>query len=239
MIRPLPTTFGPTRDALQRVAVHVLARRRAALVGKFGLRPAPGGVATPAAGPEHEVLRTDGSLLLRERTGVEAATEVLDLSVATLAAAAAFAEVDLAAPFEAGHDTPPVGDVDATLGIDADAAAALGHWYGFGQRAIDATMAERGPTASPSVAQIWPEHFDLGCDLGTGHGRANLGASPGDGGHPEPYLYVGPWGPERPGDPAFWNAPFGAVLGHGELLASADPVAHATLFFRRGLDLLA
>ena len=47
--------------------------------------------------------------------------------------------------------------------------------------------------------------------------RANLGASPGDAYEPEPYLYVGPWGPERPGDPGYWNAPFGAVLRRGEL----------------------
>jgi hypothetical protein len=25
-------------------------------------------------------------------------------------------------------------------------------------------------------------------------------------------VYVGPWGPERPGDAEFWNAPFGAYV---------------------------
>ena len=66
----------------------------------------------------------------------------------------------------------------------------------------------------------------------------NLGASPGDGSSAEPYLYVGPWGPRRPGDPAFWNAPFGAVLGYAELRAAADPVEAGLAFLRRGVELL-
>lgn len=239
MLTLLPTPFESTRDALQRVAVHVLARRRAALVGRFGLRPTPGGLATPAAGPDHEVVRTAGSTLVRERTGAEATTAVLDLSTASLAAAADFAEVDLAAPFDVGHDTPALGDTEAPLGIDDESARALGDWYAFGQRAIDHVLAEQGAAAAPSVAQIWPEHFDLGCDVATGRGRANLGASPGDAGQAEPYLYVGPWGAERPADPAYWNAGFGALLGHGDLLASPDPVAAAAGFLRRGLHLLA
>lgn len=238
MLRTLPTTFEPTREALQRVAVHVLARRRADLVGRFGLRPAIGGLATPAAGPDHEVLRTAAADLIRERTGAAATTEVIDLSRSSLAELATFAEVDLEAPFDVGHDTPPVGDVASALAIDPRAALALGGWYGFGQAVIDRVLAEGGPRLSPSVAQIWPEHFDLGCDVAIGAGRANLGASPGDGGHPEPYLYVGPWGPERPGDARYWNASFGAVVGHAELLASPDPLAAGHDFFRRGLTLL-
>lgn len=239
MLRPLPPAFEPTRAALQRVATHVLARRRAALVGKIGLRPAPGGVGTPAAGPDHEVVRTSGATLLRERTGGVASTEVLDLANASLGEAAGLVEVDLAAPFDAGHDTPPVGDPDEPLRVDADAALVLGDWYGFGQLVIDAVLADLGPKATPSVAQVWPEHFDLGCDVATGAGRANLGASPGDGGHATPYLYVGPWGAERPGDDAYWNVPFGAVLGHADLLAAGDPTTAGVRFLRRGLDLLA
>lgn len=34
--------------------------------------------------------------------------------------------------------------------------------------------------------------------------------APGDSYHPEPYLYVAPWEAERPGDVAYWNAPFGS-----------------------------
>jgi hypothetical protein len=63
-----------------------------------------------------------------------------------------------------------------------------------------------------------------------------LGASPGDDAHPEPYLYVSPWETARPGDPAFWNAPFGALLDAGSVAATADPASSAIEFYRRGLQ---
>jgi hypothetical protein len=66
----------------------------------------------------------------------------------------------------------------------------------------------------------------------------NLGGSAGDGFHQLPYLYIGPWTPERPGDSEFWNAPFGAVIGFGEVAASPDPVDDAFAFFRTGLEML-
>jgi len=232
---PLPATWAATRVGLHRVAVHVLARRRSALVSKIGLRAAPGGFATPAAGPEHEVVRTSGSWLVRERTGAAASTIALDLAGATLADAAAMVEVDLAAPLDAGHDTPPVGDPDAPLAIDSKAALALGAWFGFGWTVLDELVVI---ARNPSVIQLWPEHFDAGCDVAVGETRANVGASPGDGAHPEPYLYVGPWGSERPGDDAYWNAPFGAVLAHADLIAASDPHATAVAFLHHGIDLL-
>ena len=42
--------------------------------------------------------------------------------------------------------------------------------------------------------------------------QVNLGFSPGDAFSDDPYVYVGPWGPARPGDDGYWNAPFGAAL---------------------------
>jgi hypothetical protein len=235
----LPDGFAATRAALQRVAVHVLARRRHALTGRFGLRAAPGGIGMPAAGGDHEVLRTSGAWLVRERTGEQSGTAFLDLRSASLADAAAFAEVDLDAEFSAGRDTPPIGARAAPLAVDEAAAVALGDWYGFGWRALDLVVAGCGADATPSVVQLWPEHFDTGCDVAVGAGRVNLGASPGDGYHADPYLYVGPWGDERPGDPAYWNAPFGAVLGHAELAAAGDPLAEAMAFLRTGVGRLA
>ena len=236
----LPPGFAATRGALHRVAVHVMARRRHALVGRFGLRAAPGGIGSPAAGPDHEVLRTSGAWLVRERTGDAASTELLDLGSASLVEAAGFAEVDLDAELSVGRDTPPVGDREAPLAVDDAAAVALGDWCAFGWRALDLAAAGAGPSAAPSVVQLWPEHFDAGCDVGVGgERRANLGASPGDGFHPEPYLYVGPWGDERPGDPDYWNAPFGAVVGHAALATAGDPLAAAVAFLRNGLERLA
>jgi hypothetical protein len=238
-LAPLPDGYADTREALQRVATHVLARRRFALSGKFGLRATPGGFGTPACGPDHEVVRVTGTHLVRERTGDASTTATLDLRGATLAEAAALVDVDLDLPFEAGHDTPPVGDPTAPLTVDRDGAAALAEWYRLGWSAIDAAVAELGPDAGPSVAQLWPEHFDAGIDVAAAPGRrANLGASPGDGFSAQPYLYVGPWDADRPGDPSYWNAPFGAVLAHDELRSDPAPEVAAAAFLLRGIRLL-
>lgn len=241
---PLPTLpptadLATTRDGLHRVATHVLARRRHALTGRIGLRATPGGFGSPAGGPEHEVVRLRGTWLVRERTGDASRAELLDLATASLADAAALVDVDLAAPFSAGHDTPPVGDAAAPLALDAAGAAAVAGWFAFGWEVLDAAVAAVGPAAQASVLQLWPEHFDAGCDVAAVSGRRlNLGASPGDAGVPEPYLYVGPWDADRPGDARFWNAPFGAVLTAGDLAASGDPHAAGTAFLLRGVDLL-
>ena len=72
-------------------------------------------------------------------------------------------------------------------------------------------MATTPAVTGATAAQLWPEHFDLACTVVVGgEVQVNVGASPGDAYEPAPYLYIGPWGPERPGDPAYWNAPFGA-----------------------------
>lgn len=72
--------------------------------------------------------------------------------------------------------------------------------------------------AEPATIQLWPEHFDAGTNLVLANGeRVNLGFSPGDATCDEPYAYVGPWSSARGGDPAFWNASFGAVLRRSEL----------------------
>jgi hypothetical protein len=79
--------------------------------------------------------------------------------------------------------------------------------------------------------QLWPEHFDLGTDLGPESGRANYGASPGDAGHQLPYLYVGPW---KTTDDPFWNAGAFARLDYETLVGLDDPSAAAADFFRQG-----
>lgn len=235
----LPATFGATRDTLQRVGTHILARRRYAVSGKFGLRATPGGFGTPAFGREYETVRIAGTHLVRERTGASARTTTLDLAGATLADAAAATEVDLTEPFEAGHDTPPVGDPSARLEIDTSAAVALGEWFRFGWAVLDATLASLPPDAEPSVIQLWPEHFDAAFDAAAApERRVNLGAAPGDSFSAQPYLYVGPWDADRPGDASYWNASFGAVLTYDELRASEDPVATGTAFMLRGITLL-
>ena len=127
---------------------------------------------------------------------------------------------------------------DRPLRIDPLAVQTLGDWYALGARAIDRSVAGLD-SGAPGVARLWPEHFDLGTDVEIAPGRrCNLGASAGDEWHPEPYLYVGPWGDERPGNDGYWNAPFGAVCGHADIVDNDAPSAAAAAFFDDGIDRL-
>jgi hypothetical protein len=232
----LPDTLPVTRTALQRVAVHVLARRRHQQTGRFGLRPAPGGLATPAFGDDVEVVRTSGRLLVVERGATTVAAEL-----ETLGQAAELAGVDLATDFSVGNDMPPVGDPAAPLDVDEVAARVIGEWYALGASVIDEVVAGHPAIASSTTRQIWPEHFDLGGAVTlAGDVRANVGASPGDGVEPLPYLYLGPWTDDRPGDAGYWNAPFGAVLRAEDLVGRPADEARtrAVAFLQRGFDLL-
>ncbi len=157
-------------------------------------------------------------------------------TVASLCAACGFAPDP---DFTVGDDTPPLGDADDTVMLDSTASAVVGDWYALGQRAMDVALASL-PDAQASIVRLWPEHFDVGADLAVNSAgkpgvRTNLGAAAGDGFHQEPYLYVGPWGAERPGPAEFWNAPFGATLSFGELDAAENPLAAATEFFLHGI----
>ena len=238
-LREIDERHDGTRLVLQRLATHVLARRRWVRAQRFGLRVGADGVVTPMFGDDDESLRVVGATLLRERrVGDDARTTAMAIDGASLRALGAFADVDLDAAFSAGHDTPAVGDLDAPITLDADAVAVIAGWLRVGHEALDCTIAAH-PDAAASVVQLWPEHFDLAVDLATGRSRANLGVSPGDGFSAEPYAYVGPWDSVRPGDAAFWNAPFGAVLGYSIVSAAADPIQRLAEFFAHGLALLA
>lgn len=238
--RAVPGDYATTRASLHRVATHVLARRRHAVTGRFGLRVTSGGFGTPQFGdPEREeVLRVSGASLVREYREDGPRTEVFALGGASLASLAASVGVDLDPTFSVGKDTPELGDVDAALTVSADAVGVMGDFLLVGAAALDGVLAARGPTVSPIVAQIWPEHFDLGLDVSGGGSRVNLGASVGDGYHSDPYVYVGPWGSDRPGDPDYWNVAFGALLGYEAVAAAPDPVDAVVSFMLRGLDLV-
>jgi hypothetical protein len=224
------------RLELQRVATHVLARARFAATGRFGLRVNWDGITTPAFGPDSDVVRLGPGLLAheRQRDGV-ARTETVAISGHSLDSLAALVAVDLDDAFDAGPAAPAVGDPERPIVIEPGTYADVLGWFRLGMLAFDRIL----PLLNePSIVQLWPEHFDVGLDAAASSGRVNLGASPGDDSYPEPYLYVGPWSADRPGGPEYWNAPFGAVLGHGELMGVDDPVEVAVSFFRRGLRLL-
>jgi hypothetical protein len=241
VLAALPDSFTATRDTLQRVAVHIVARARVQATGRFGLRATVGGFGTPEFGDRITRVRVAGALLVCERGGAEGATSAaVPIDGSSLGDLARFADVDLAEGLDVGHDTPPVGDASEMLAVDAAAAASLADWYAAVAAALDRVVAELGADSAPTMPQLWPEHFDVALDVAaTAERRANLGGSPGDGFHAAPYAYVGPWTDDRPGDEAFWNAPFGAVLGYEQLVGDADAVARVAEFFLDGIRRLA
>jgi hypothetical protein len=221
--------MGTTRDELHRLSTHVLGRRRFEVSGHFGLRSSPGGVATPAFGPEPEVLRTAGMTLIRE-VGTHSVSMPLDGS--TLARLAEFVGADLGADFSAGPATMPLGDVDRPLQLDRRELAGLTAWFEVGWHVLDHCVSQL-PGASTTL-QLWPEHFDAGTAVDLGTVKVNLGFSGGDAFSDEPYLYVGPWDERRPGDPAYWNAPFGAYATRSQ----AGDAGACDAFLRTGLERL-
>ncbi len=115
-------------------------------------------------------------------------------------------------------------------GVEREAAAAIGEWFGFGTSVLEALRA-RHPGLEPSRVQLWPEHFDVSLELGIGAVRATYGGSPGDEGHYEPYLYVAPWGETPRGER--WRARgfSGAELPYALLLEASSQRGLAIEFF--------
>lgn len=147
---------------------------------------------------------------------------------------AAAVGVDLTSDFTVGSDTPDVGDVDAPVQLDHDAVTELAEWYDLGWRALDSIVND---APDPAPIQLWPEHFDASCLVAVGPGtddRCDVGVSPGDQHHEDPYLYVAPWEPRRPGDEAYWNASFGALLPRSAVASVTD----GERFYREGLTRL-
>jgi hypothetical protein len=198
------------------LATHVLARARHASTGRIGLRPTPDGLGTGAIGPDNIQFRMSGATLVCDIAGNSgASTRTLPVDGRPLGELADFAGVDLDPAFSVGKDTPELPPADRMIHLDDGAARQVGAWFAFSDAVLVRLLTER-PDSSPSGLQLWPEHFDLGTDL-----------------------YVGPRSDARPGDPDYWNAPFGAALAIGELRSTDDPVRSALEFLHRGLDLLA
>ena len=224
----LPAQFAETLAALHALAEHLVVPARHQANGRIGLRFTYSGFGTPFFGPERQVRVERGQLVLVSDGEVHRA------DITTLGAAGAFVGVQPGAPVDVY--TPATRfEPDAPLPVDEAAASALGDWYGFCASVLEQL---RGESADASRLQLWPEHFDLAVDLGeeASGRRANYGGSPGDEGHPEPYLYVGPWAHQ---DGPMWNESFGASLSYGELVGAADQRQAALDFLRRGRYLLA
>ena len=129
-LNPTPTT----RTALHTIAAHVLARRRYAVGGRFGLRAGPGGIATPAFGDDPETIRISGVTLVREVGGLSTRVSI---NGSTLRALAGFVDVDLDAPFSCGDDTPPLGAVDVPFDLVVETATEINDWFALAWTVLD------------------------------------------------------------------------------------------------------
>ena len=232
------TNLGPTRDALHRVAVHVLARARVEAAGRFSLRVAPGGFGTPELPDQHRVRVTADQLVVESDAPGGASVTSTSIDGATLAQLAERAGVDLARSLDVGHDTPPLGDPQQPIEVDTAAAAEIAHWFQVTAAILDGVLAALPAGTEATLPRLWPEHFDVAVEVQASPSRrVNLGGSPGDGFSDEPYLYVGPWTDDRPGDAAYWNAPFGAMRTRGDL--GTDQVRAGIAFLVDGYRRLA
>jgi hypothetical protein len=224
-LKPLPESFGTTRDALHRVAEELVAPARKPH-NEIALRQTPGGFGTPPFEFEDERLQVrveDGELVLSRDQREERA------ELASLAQASELLGPELL-PDGLPSDTEP-------LGIDPLAADRVADYYAFAAELLRYFRGSLPPEAAASDINLWPEHFDIAFEAGSEAAgqRANYGASPGDEDHPEPYLYVGPWNGEVKGP--LWNATSftGAELSYAELLASADAADIALEFLEARL----
>jgi hypothetical protein len=216
-----PAHLAATRAGWHRVAEHVLAAALYAATGEITLVPSPGGFRTPPWGADGRFLAVDGTeLVVGSAGGTRRGT------LTTIRAAADLAGVTPGAPANVYAPVTPLS-LDEPLVIEQDAARLLADWYHIGGLAMSRFAAEIADD-EPSPAWLWPEHFDLGITAGA----INYGASPGDDQHTDPYMYVGPHdGPPR-GEPAFWNAPFGAVRTFRQIGTAEEAAA----FFRDGRE---
>lgn len=230
---PIPQNLSATRVALHRLAAYVVAPARHRVTERFGLRATEGGFGTPPF--DGRRIRVAGLELIDE-----SGDDVRTAPISSLSAAADFLGELIDPDTAAEHDSPVVGDADEDLGIDRASSDWLGHWFNM---AFDALNAVRADDASidASEPQLWPGHFDPAIEIGDEDHRGSYGASPGDDGIDEPYLYLSLWWPDRlklDTDDSFWNAPSftGAVLRASDFPADADPVDVAAAFWRSARD---
>ncbi len=226
--------FVSTRDALHSVAEHVLAKARFLDDREIRLVAFSGGFATPLLGDGRRVrVEADEIVVDNDETSPRSRFR-------SVGEAANFVGVEPGFPAELYPAATPLRP-DRPVSLDRGEAQVLAAWYGFTAEVLDTFATELAADgAEPSPLILWPEHFDQAFfteDVDESR-RANYGASPGDEGHTEPYLYVGPWG--APTAAEFWNAMHfnGAVLALSTLLAAADPVESALQFLRDGRSLL-
>ncbi len=235
-LRQLPERFTETRDALHQIAFFVLGPVRYEAMGRMGLQAAPAGFGTPRF--DGRIARVEGDTLVHEEPD-----RIASQTITTVRAAAEFFGIEYRVDWFDGefHDPLDPVDPDATLPVDDRAARALGQWFNFGTEVLGRLRSQGNDDDEVSEVHLWPEHFDPATEIGNADlgQRASYGASPGDGAHHEPYLYVAAWGEIDRSD-NYWNDDFfnGASLGFSELLESSDAVEAGLEFLFQGYRIL-
>jgi hypothetical protein len=231
----LPADFQFARDQLHQIAFFAVSPARYAAEERMGLVATPRGFGTPRfAG---RVARVEGNLLVHEQEG-----NVATQTITTIRAAAEFF----------GHAYDPVWftdfrdplspmDPDRPLTIEPAPALALADWFRFGHDLLSRLRPHGSAGDEVSEIQLWPEHFDVAIEMGSAAEgrRASYGASPGDPGHLEPYVYVSAWSETDESEP-YWNDRHfkGASLPYALLTGSADPTEEAMKFLLQGYEIL-
>ena len=191
-----PKGFAETRDALHRLAEHVISPTRQRANGEITLRFTRHGFGTPFFGNDVQLRVERDSLILhigdREQRG----------RLTSLKDAAEFVGFDLMRTDSAAEEDP--------LPVNAASAAYLGDVYGFAFSVLEELRAGADPSLDPSLVNLWPEHFDVAVELGSDRAgtRAGYGVSPGDEHYADPYVYVSPWASD-----AFEALPLAELLG--------------------------
>ena len=183
----------------------------------------------------------DATLLLLDRQGAPHAS--LALAGERPAAALRWAERAIADHTHGAHAKPLVhpgfaipGRLERFPAPDA-ASAELARWYADAELELGVLVA-RTPEAGPVLC--WPHHLDLATLLALGSGRTiGVGLSPGDGGIPEPYVYVNQHPPPAaralpPLAAGVWHTEgwLGAVLRGSALAGAGDAAAQQALWRR-------
>ncbi|MFV2039978.1 MAG: hypothetical protein ACC660_07030 [Acidimicrobiales bacterium] len=230
----VPAGYAACRNDYHRLAYAVVSNARKTANGKFGLRYTHGGFGTPFFGTDEQV-RVQGTRIIVQRGDV-----VTTETITTLTRAAEFAGT-VANADQAEPDTVDIGDVDRQLDVSVETGAFLGDWFGFGTLILEELRLLGRAADDVSRVQIWPGHFDPSIEIGSADAgrRASYGASPGDSGSDEPYLYVAPWGEIDRTDP-YWNSETfpGSRLTYQDLLATQDQRETAVEFFARAYAIL-
>jgi hypothetical protein len=181
-----------TRIALHALARFVLAAELEGTTELVTLRATPGGFGQPERlvnGLQRRV-RVDRTDLVVQYGENERWTPIT-----TLGEAAEAASITL--PADAPEPTVP-------LTVDPTHAQHIADFFALTESALN-EFRRMHASAGPTIAQLFPHHFDLAITLT----EVNFGGSPGDADHDQPYLYVGPW---RVSPHPTWNEPWGASM---------------------------